>query len=178
MADDATKEAKANLKAEKARIKAMRPWYRKKRFVLPLAVLVIAVIAVAASGGSDDADDVAGSGASSDTADDASSDSGPRSLSGNDENPPANDVELTACRTDDLNHLEAVIEVTNKSSKASNYSVTVAFESPDGSQQYDTGAAFINGLEPGQSKTEDVATFKEPSGEYTCRITEVDRFAA
>lgn len=54
MADD-IRAAKAEGKAEKARAKAMRPWFKKKRFIIPLALVAIMVIAgVAGSGGSDD----------------------------------------------------------------------------------------------------------------------------
>ncbi|MFM1954841.1 MAG: hypothetical protein RL118_1032 [Actinomycetota bacterium] len=45
------KEAKANAKAEKARAKAMRPWFKKKRFILPLAIVAIAIISSASNAG-------------------------------------------------------------------------------------------------------------------------------
>jgi hypothetical protein len=50
MAQDA-RTARADAKAEKARAKAMRPWFKKKRFILPLALVVVIVIAVIASAG-------------------------------------------------------------------------------------------------------------------------------
>ena len=49
--------AKADAKAEKARAKAMRPWYKKKRFIIPLAFIALMVI-VAVAGGGDDAERV------------------------------------------------------------------------------------------------------------------------
>jgi hypothetical protein len=52
MADPRT--TKADRKAEQAREKAMRPWYKKKRFVIPLALVVLIVIASAVSGGGGD----------------------------------------------------------------------------------------------------------------------------
>lgn len=58
MADD-MKVAKADVAAEKARAKAMRPWYKKKRFLLPLALVLIVVIAAIAGGGGDDSSEVA-----------------------------------------------------------------------------------------------------------------------
>jgi hypothetical protein len=61
---------KADAAAEKARTKAMRPWYKKKRFIVPLAVVVIAIIAAAAGGGdkaSDTAKDVVRDAQTSDT---------------------------------------------------------------------------------------------------------------
>lgn len=53
MADD-IQAAKADAAAEKARAKAMRPWYKKKRFLLPLVLVLIVVIASIAGGGDDD----------------------------------------------------------------------------------------------------------------------------
>ncbi len=52
MADRRT--ARADIKAEKAREKAMRPWYKKKRFIIPLVLVVLIVLAAVASGGGDD----------------------------------------------------------------------------------------------------------------------------
>jgi hypothetical protein len=51
---DSRREAKANIAAEKARAKASRPWYKKKRFMIPLGLLVLVVIASALSAGSQD----------------------------------------------------------------------------------------------------------------------------
>lgn len=49
------REARANAKAEKARAKALRPWYKKKRFLIPLGlVLVLVIVAVAGGGGDED----------------------------------------------------------------------------------------------------------------------------
>ncbi|MDP1792575.1 MAG: DUF4352 domain-containing protein [Acidimicrobiales bacterium] len=49
------KDAKAQAKASKAQAKAMRPWFKKKRFILG-GLLAIIVIAAAAGGGGDDTD--------------------------------------------------------------------------------------------------------------------------
>jgi SOS response regulatory protein OraA/RecX len=46
------KLAKAEAKADKAREKALRPWFKKKRIVIPIALLVIIGISTANSGGS------------------------------------------------------------------------------------------------------------------------------
>ena len=43
------KEAKADAKAAKARAKSLRPWYRKKRFILVIAIVAIIVIAIASN---------------------------------------------------------------------------------------------------------------------------------
>ncbi len=46
--------ARAQAAADKAYRKASRPWFKKKRFILPLIVLVIIVISIAASAGKKD----------------------------------------------------------------------------------------------------------------------------
>jgi hypothetical protein len=45
------KEAKADAKAQKAREKALRPWFKKKRFIVPIAIVAIAVASTAANSG-------------------------------------------------------------------------------------------------------------------------------
>jgi catechol 2,3-dioxygenase-like lactoylglutathione lyase family enzyme len=52
---EAKRQAKADMAAAKARSKAERPWYKKKRFIIPLALLLLVVIVLATSGGDDDA---------------------------------------------------------------------------------------------------------------------------
>lgn len=54
---DAQKQAKADGAAEKARAKAARPFWKKKRFILPAGFLLLVVIAVTGAGdGSDEAE--------------------------------------------------------------------------------------------------------------------------
>jgi len=48
---DETKKARAELAAAKAKSKAMRPWYAKKRFILPLGLFVIFTISNSLNGG-------------------------------------------------------------------------------------------------------------------------------
>lgn len=45
------KIAAADAKAAKARAKALRPWFKKKRFILPIALVVLIGISQAAGGG-------------------------------------------------------------------------------------------------------------------------------
>lgn len=47
------RDARAQAKAAKAYEKARRPWYKKKRFILPLALIVLIIIIVAANSGGD-----------------------------------------------------------------------------------------------------------------------------
>lgn len=53
---DARRDARADVAAEKARTKAMRPWYKKKRFLIPIGLVVLIGIAAAAGGGDDAVD--------------------------------------------------------------------------------------------------------------------------
>lgn len=62
------KAAKAEAKAAKAYAKAQRPWWKKKRFIIPLGLILIAVAASLGSsggGGSDSASNSGGSAISS-----------------------------------------------------------------------------------------------------------------
>ncbi len=52
-----SKVLKAEAAAEKARAKALRPWFKKKRFILPIAVVVIIGISTANNGGSNSKSD-------------------------------------------------------------------------------------------------------------------------
>lgn len=69
MSDERT-EARVEAAAAKARAKALRPWYRKKRFLLPLALVVLIGIAMASSGGEDEPEKI-GSTGTTEPADDA-----------------------------------------------------------------------------------------------------------
>lgn len=56
------KIAKAEAKAAKARAKALRPWFKKKRVILPLALILIVGISQAMNGGGGDSGSAAGDG--------------------------------------------------------------------------------------------------------------------
>lgn len=74
---------------------------------------------------------------------------------------------------------EVPITVTNNSEKRSNYAIDVVAESADGSVQYETGFAYVENLEPGQSALETVVFFKpiaDPGANY--RVVTVSRTAA
>lgn len=53
MSELTPKEANAEAKAAKAKAKAMRPWFKKKRIILPLALVLVVGISMANGGGSD-----------------------------------------------------------------------------------------------------------------------------
>lgn len=86
------------------------------------------------------------------------------------------DAELVDCGTGEYGWMVATIRVTNDSSERSNYSVDVSFTSPDGSEQYATGSAYITGLAPDQTRTEEATSTEEPPGKFKCVITDVFRF--
>ena len=70
------------------------------------------------------------------------------------------------------------VTLKNNSSKTSDYMGTVVFESPDGKTQYGTGALFVQGLEPGQTKVEKVMMLDElpeNAQAISARMTDFDR---
>ena len=87
------------------------------------------------------------------------------------------DVGEPTCGTDDVGDLEAVVDVTNDSSKRSNYMITVAF-SGDGGDQLGTGTGGATALEPGQSTQATITSVIDaPTGAVTCKVTSVQRFS-
>lgn len=72
------KDAKANAKAAKAYSKAQRPWYKKKRWIISLGLILLIVAVSAGSSGGGDSENA------SDGASSSSSDSGESSGSGDD----------------------------------------------------------------------------------------------
>lgn len=73
------KDAKARAKADKAYRKAQRPWFKKKRFILPLILLAIIVIIIVANlgGGDDSVDTPTGTVENSAPADEGAGDEAP-----------------------------------------------------------------------------------------------------
>jgi hypothetical protein len=108
-------------------------------------------------------------------------DGGITNFSDNDENPPADDVSIGECGpAPTTSFMRATVDVLNHSSEPSNYIITVAFESEDGDRQLTTSTALVNGLGPDQTTSTEANSFQEaPSGEeFSCRISQVERFAA
>ena len=54
---DARRQEKANAAAERARAKASRPWYKKKRFIIPLALVALFILLPALTTGGGDTDE-------------------------------------------------------------------------------------------------------------------------
>jgi len=133
----------------------------------------LGVLTVAASGDS-----------SSNETGDSKSSSDPTSPAGG--TPDAvQDVTVSACAHPSDNEFlgpQAKLSVKNNSSKPSNYIITVAFESPDGSQQVDTGTALVNDLAPGQTSQTDASSLKgdlrKTVKKFNCKVASVSRFAS
>ncbi|MGH9187586.1 MAG: DUF4190 domain-containing protein [Acidimicrobiales bacterium] len=88
----------------------------------------------------------------------------------------ATDVILDGCFADGLGFMTATVTVTNNSSERSNYFGSVVFETADGSQQLASVPLVVNGLEPGQTTTEEANTFTV-ADEFTCRVVDVERYS-
>jgi len=170
---DESKQAKADAKAARAKAKALRPWYKKKRFIGLIVIGIIAVVAAVSGQGAeaptatnDDAESPAAE--SEATEDTVGTGLGSKDASG--------DIDSLDCgETDQFGYTEPTVKVTNRSEKRSNYFITVAYESADGSTKYDETIIMVMSLNPGQSMTEkSIVTNEIPSGSI-CKVTEVQR---
>lgn len=90
------------------------------------------------------------------------------------------DVAITSCTADPTTgYLSAAVTVTNNSSKTSNYAITIAFESKDGSQQLDTGLVAVNDLNAGQvSQQTALGLTAAPAAGYDCKVADLTRYAS
>jgi len=161
------REAKARAKADRTYKKQSRPWPLRHPILTGLIALIaiIVIAAVASSSG----------GKKTPAADKGSTVTGNNAAA-------AKDVQVTACGTDSslgTNMIKSKVKVTNNSSKASSYVITVAFESADGTTQIDTGNVAIQNLAPGQSTVQDVLTGgTAPGGKFNCKVADVTRVAS
>ena len=178
--DDA-RSARADAKAATARAKALRPWYRKKRWILSMvvgALIALSAIGGIASGGKNDS--AAGS-ANNDVGvpSSATVSSAPLSHFTTASHPAADDVDLAGCELDhDTGFGTATLAVTNHSSKESNYIVTVEFADAHGTQ-VGTADGFVNNVSSGQrARSSAVGTYDGPEAGVTCQIKSVDRMAS
>lgn len=72
------------------------------------------------------------------------------------------------------------VTVTNRSSKRSDYIITVALESANGKTQIDTADVFVQNLEPGQTKSDtgDFLSVQRVPKHYKLVLQEVERTAS
>jgi hypothetical protein len=163
------KDTKAEAKAATARLKALRPWYRKKRFIFTVAVAAVIGIMVAQSGSKNDSTKL-----SSPTVTVSGVDKGIGSADA------SADVTGAVLGQPDATGFRAVtLTVTNNSSKRSNYLIDLSIESANGAIQYETSFASVNNLEPGQTTTVDsLAITKTVPVDAVVRIKTVSRLAS
>jgi hypothetical protein len=161
------KDAKAEAKAAKARSKALRPWYRKKRYVLTIAIVALIGFGIANSKG-----------------DTSTNSSNPPGVAGVDKGIGSADASAdvtgaTLGQPDAIGFRSVTMTVTNNSSKRSNYLIDLSIESPDGATQYDTTFASVQNLEPGQTTTADaLSTTKDVPANAVVTIKTVSRLAS
>ncbi len=167
------KEAKAQAKAAKAYAKAQRSFWKKKRFLLPVGVVLLIVIIMAANSGGDD-DKSTATTTSGGTASGVTNGLGTRDASG--------DVTVVKLGdTDALGFKKAELKITNNSSKRSNYLIELSLESADGKTQYDTAAVTASNVEPGQTTGGNVLPFtksKSAPADAVVKVKTVSRTAA
>ncbi len=154
-------DARAQARASRAGAKAMRPWYRRKRFWLLGIVAIVVVGAVAGSGGGDDDKADVPSVSKGLGTKDASADVGPVTM----------DAAAGGLR-------KVRVTITNNSSGRSNYVVQVAAESADGGTQYDATGFVVTNLEPGQSSPQESFFTKDIPADAKLVVKSVQRNSA
>jgi hypothetical protein len=88
------------------------------------------------------------------------------------------DASVTGCEPDEAGWAAATVTVKNNSSKPSNYVITVVMESADGATQIGSGLVAVNNLAPGQQSVEHTSSIKDATTAYTCKITDITRYAS
>lgn len=140
-------------------------------------VIVIAVVAIAAGGG-DDENGVTSTG----TTEAGETTEEPESNSGNEENPPQADIELTGCGAGVANPAGGSLAgatgtITNHSSEPSSYLFSVEFATPDGSRFAESPGS-ANAVAPNQTVEWGAPTVEQFRDGTQCRVTQVERFAS
>jgi hypothetical protein len=96
--------------------------------------------------------------------------------------PATADVQIAKCALskNPFEGPKATLKVTNNSSKPSDYIITIAFDSPDGSKQLDTGDATVNNLGPSQTTTTGAPSLKRSlrKKQFVCKVADVIRTSA
>ncbi|MEV5688159.1 MULTISPECIES: FxLYD domain-containing protein [unclassified Streptomyces] len=91
---------------------------------------------------------------------------------------PEGDVKITECEVNGATQWPAAkLEITNRSSKQSNYIVQVEFLDKDGTRLGE-GTAATNNLAPAQLAKETAQGLAQVDGKVTCRVTKVTRYAS
>lgn len=91
---------------------------------------------------------------------------------------PTDDVQLSECQADDTLHWpSAKVTITNHTAKSSNYLVQVEFLDASGTR-VGQGLAATNNLAAGQSAVLKAQGAGEVTGQITCKVSDVTRYAA
>ena len=94
----------------------------------------------------------------------------------NDQKATMSDASVASCTTEAATgFMTATVAITNHGSDQASYLVDVAFESTDGTQQFDSGVATAEDLAAGQSTRVEAGSLKAPKGHFACKITSVTR---
>jgi hypothetical protein len=93
----------------------------------------------------------------------------------NQTHPPQDDVSTDfTCTTDSSGDMQASGKVTNHSSNASSYTITVSFRQ-NGSEVV-TGGDVLLSVDAGADATWTASTATPPDGSFSCKIVDVERF--
>ncbi|HEY8526752.1 MAG TPA: DUF4190 domain-containing protein [Acidimicrobiales bacterium] len=146
-------------------------------------VTLVGVIALAAAASDDDpssSEETRTAATDGGGASESDADEGPITNSGNTENPPTEDVELTECGAGVVGgggpFVGAAGTITNHSSEPSDYLITVEFVA-DG-VRYDESLSSATAVAPGQSVEWEAPGFEEARPGTECTITQVERYAS
>ncbi|MEU8528767.1 hypothetical protein AB0C77_24750 [Streptomyces sp. NPDC048629] len=91
---------------------------------------------------------------------------------------PAADVEITACEVDgDTRWPHADLTVTNRSSKTSDYVISIEFVTASGTRVAEANAS-VDNLAPDQASQDRAQSLTQVEGPVSCNITDVARFAS
>lgn len=137
----------------------------KLRRLALVAALLIAVVATAASGEEDK----------------ATGDGSAKVSTGLGSSDATADVSAPTIVRDgpvDFQIVYGQVTITNKSSKRSDYFVTVVAESPDGATRHDETIVSVTGLEPDQTSTEKGIFGKDIPADAVLKVQKVQRTAS
>lgn len=149
--------------------KALKPWYRRKRFLGVIAGAILATSQGCTSAtNTESVDSEESSSNDSATEDTVGTGLGSQDASG--------DIDSLDCGSPDaIGAMYPSVKITNRSEKRSNYFVTVTFESADGLTKYEDALIMVMSLNPGQSMSEEGIVLGEIPSDAICKVTEVQR---
>lgn len=89
------------------------------------------------------------------------------------------DVKINSCGTvDSIGFRYPKVTVVNRSSKPSDYYITIVYESSDGKIKYEDSFVIVDSLNPGQSTSKEGMPVSDVPSKAICKVTEVQRTAS